>query len=264
MSRFKLGIVAESTRLPVRQVLEQAARMGAQGVQFDAVGDLAPDRLGDTGRREFRTLLRSYNLELSALGCPLRRGLDVADNQQPRIDHVAKVMQLAYELGARRAVVPFPKLPTEPDSPRAATLRESLTALAGVGDRAGSVLCLEAGLDPGDKLRDYLAGYDTASLRVNFDPANFLMNGFDPLASLTALAGRVAHTHARDARRASVSGGPREVPVGAGDIDWMVYVATLESIDYRGFLAVEREAGGLADVAAGVAFLRRFAGPAEG
>jgi L-ribulose-5-phosphate 3-epimerase len=50
------------------------------------------------------------------------------------------------------------------------------------------------------------------------------------------------------------------VPVGAGDLEWMLMMATLESVDYRGFLCVEREAvtTRVADVAAGVAFLRRF------
>jgi L-ribulose-5-phosphate 3-epimerase len=260
MSRFKLGIVLETTGLPPRRALAEAARLGVDGVQIDAAGDLAPDRLGDTGRREFRTLLKSFNLDLSAVNCPLRRGLDVAEDQQQRVEHVRKVMQLAFDLGARKAIVPCPKLPADPATPTAMTLRESLTDLGGQGDRVGTLLCLECGLDAGDKVRDYLSGFDTGSLVVNFDPANFLANGFDPLASLSALAGKVAHTHARDARTTTVSGGSKEVPVGAGDIEWLVYIATLESIDYRGFLVVERQEGEsrFADVAAGVKFLKRF------
>ena len=52
------------------------------GVQVDAVGDLSPDRLTETGRRELKNLLRTYDQELTALNCPLRRGLDVPENQQ--------------------------------------------------------------------------------------------------------------------------------------------------------------------------------------
>ena len=161
-------------------------------------------------------------------------------------------------------IVPLPKVPDDEKAPRAATARESLRDLGAFGDKVGTHLALEAGLDAGDTVRDYMATFDSGSLAVNFDPANFLLNGFDPLSSLAALAGRVIHTHARDGRTATVSGGGREVPVGAGDIEWMVYVATLESIGYRGYLTVDREGGEdrFADVAAGVKFLRRFVPPA--
>jgi sugar phosphate isomerase/epimerase len=261
MTRFNLGVVVESTGLPLRSAVEQAAKWGVEGVQADGVGPLSAHNLSDTGRREFRNLLKSFNLELSAIGCPIRRGLDVADELDRRIDTLQKTMQLAYDLGAKKIVVPCPKLPTDPLSPAALTLRESLTALTRFGDRVGCLVCLEAGLDDGPKLREYLKTFDTGSLAVNFDPANFLVNGHDPLASAVALAGVIAHTHARDARRSSVGSGPEEVAVGAGDIEWMAYVATLESIDYRGYLTVERTVGDnrLNDVAASVRFLRRFA-----
>src|SRR5438552_10604832 len=153
MSRFKLGVVLESTGLPPRRALPEIARLGVRGVQIDAAGDLAPDRLGDTGRREFRTLLKSFNLELSAVNCPLRRGLDVAESHQQRLDHVRKVMQLAFDLGARKVIVPLPKVPDDEKAPRAATARESLRDLGAFGDKVGTQLALEAGLDPGDKVR---------------------------------------------------------------------------------------------------------------
>src|SRR5438094_9620148 len=105
MNRLKLGVRLESLGLPLRKALQYAQSLGVVGVQVDAAGDLSPSRLSATGRREFRHLLRSYNVELTALGCPLRRGLDVAEDQQPRLEHVRKVMQLSFDLGARRVVI---------------------------------------------------------------------------------------------------------------------------------------------------------------
>src|SRR5437764_11057566 len=154
MKPLRIGIVVESTGLPVRQAIAQAAKVAAAGVQVDAVGDLAPDALGETGRREFRNLLRSFNQELAALNVPLRRGLDAAENLQPRLDHLRKVMQLAFDLGSRRVIVPCPKIPDDAASPRAVTLRESLAALGAQGDRVGAVLALEIGFDPAEKVRD--------------------------------------------------------------------------------------------------------------
>src|SRR5262245_2537712 len=205
MKPLRIGIVVESTGLPLRQAVAQDAKVASHGIQADAVGDLAPDALGETGRREFKNLLRSYTQELAALHVPLRRGLDAAENLQPRLDHLRKVMQLAFDLGSRCVVVPFPQLPTDEKSPRAATLRESLIALGQHGDRIGTVLALEVGFDAAEKLKAYLATFDTGSLKVTYDPANMLVHGHDPVASLHALKELLAHVHARDARRASLS-----------------------------------------------------------
>src|ERR1700732_4353368 len=99
MKHFKIGLRLESLDLPLRKALTEASRLAVAGVQIDAVGELAPNNLSQTGRREFRNLLRGYSLELTALGCPLRRGLDSALDQEPRLEHVRKVMTLAYDLG---------------------------------------------------------------------------------------------------------------------------------------------------------------------
>jgi L-ribulose-5-phosphate 3-epimerase len=111
-------------------------------------------------------------------------------------------------------------------------------------------------------LRAFLDRFDTGSLGANFDPANLLMHGFDIYESLRALRAKIVHVHAKDARSARASRAAQEVPLGHGDIDWMQFLSVLEEIEYRGYLAIEREVGDnrLADVAAGVAFLRRFVG----
>lgn len=263
MKPLKIAIVAESTGLDVRAALLAAARVGAQGVQIDGTGALAPDALTATGRREFRNLLRSYDLSLAALNVPVRRGLDVAEDLQPRIERVRKSMQLAFDLGAGRVVVTCPKLPEE-STPRGLLMRESLSALGAYGDRVGCVVALEIGYDPAAKVKDYLATFDTGSLKVTYDPANFLLHGHDPLANLHPLAGRIAHVHARDARSAGLSRGLQEVPVGAGDIDWMAFTATLQVLEFDGFMTVDREQGDdrLTDITNGVKFLKRFALPA--
>ena len=260
MTRFPLGIPLETVGRPARPALAAAGRIGVAGVEAAAVGDFAPDRLGDTGRRELLTLLRSHGLDLAALSCPLRRGLDAAENQAERVEYVRRIMQLAFDLGPRKVVVPLPVVPTDPETPRAKVLREVLRDLAAFGDRIGTRLCLEVGLDTGEAVRDYLAGFDAGSLGVTYDPANFLLNGLDPVANLSALGPVIGLVHARDGRTATVSGGGREVPVGAGDVEWMMLVATLEAVDYRGYIVVDRKTGGqrFADVTAGVEFLRRF------
>jgi sugar phosphate isomerase/epimerase len=262
MNRLQIGIRLESLGLPLRRALAEAGRLGVAGVQADAVGDMAPNVLSETGRREFRHLLRAHNLELTALGCPLRRGLDCAENQQPRIEHVQKTLSLSYDLGPRKVIVQAGSITEDPENPRMHILSESLLALGSYGDRIGAVLALETGLESGSVLAAFLDCFDTGSLSVNLDPANLLLHGFDPYESVQALGRRIVHAHAKDARQASASRAAQEVPLGHGDIDWMKFLGALEEADYRGWLTIERETGEnrLADVAAGVSFLRRLIG----
>jgi L-ribulose-5-phosphate 3-epimerase len=258
MNRIKIGVRLESFGLPLRRALQEAERIGVGGVQVDAVGDLSPNSLSQTGRREFLHLLRSYNLELTALGCPLRHGLDTPENQEGRIDHVRKVMSLSFDLGPRIAIVQAGRVPAD-DAPQP-LLTESLTVLGYHGDRTGTVLALETGLESGAVLRKYLDRFDTGGLGVNLDPANLVTQDFDPYESARALQGKVVHSHAKDARKAGTSRAAQEVALGAGDIDWMRFLSVLEEIEYRGWLVAERETGGGGpqETAAAVGFLRRF------
>ena len=72
------------------------------------------------------------------------------------------------------------------------------------------MLALETGLESGAALNAYLSGFDSGSLAVNLDPANLLMNGFDPYAAARALDRRIAHAHAKDARAAAPAGPRRK------------------------------------------------------
>jgi sugar phosphate isomerase/epimerase len=262
MKHLKIGVRLESLALPLRKALGAVSRLGVAGVQIDAVGDLAPDTLSQTGRREFRNVLRGHGLELTALGCPLRRGLDVAENQERRLEHVRKVMSLAWDLGPGITVVEAGQVPDEKDLERTRLMRDALSNLGVYGDRNGTKLALETGLESGAVLAAWLRSIDSGSLAANLDPANLLLHGFDPVQAARDLREKVVHTHARDCRKASTSRAAQEVPLGYGDIDWMTFVETLEEIEYRGWLTIERESGDnrLADVERGIAFLRRMVG----
>ncbi len=260
MPRLKIGLCLQNLGVPFRRALTEARKLGATGVELDAVGDLAPRALSQTGRREFKHLLHSHDLELAALGCPLRHGLDVAENQQRRIEHVSEVLSLSFDLGARLAVAPLAPLPeTETAQP---LLREALAAIGRHGDRIGATLAFETGPASGAALQPFLASIDSGSLAACLSPGDLLAHGHDPEASARALAARVVYIRATDARHVGVGRGIRLVPLGHGDIDWLSMLATLEEIGYHGWLMVQTAGGAdaLAEAAAGIAFLRRLVG----
>lgn len=95
------------------------------------------------------------------------------------------------------------------------------------------------------------------ALGFNFDPANLLLAGMDPVDFIVELGPRIRHVHAKDGqlvrRNAGRSGllahGPWNradrgfrfrIP-GWGDLDWREIITELQVAGYRGVLAVEHE-----------------------
>lgn len=256
------------------------------GIELEATGDFSPQQLSQTGRRELRNILRSHDLELSALSCPLRRGLDVAENQQPRIEHVRDVLSLSYDLGARLVTVFAGKIPeatsdatsaeTPPPAPsklllggasllsgalagtaRASDperLEEALRDLGRHGDKVGATLALETGAEGAEALDRYLARFDSGSLAACLNPGQLLLARHDPVLAARTLKRRVAYVRGTEARYQGAA--LRLVPVGQGDIDWLQMLGAFAEIEYRGWLTVEGE--NRAEAGQAVAFLRRL------
>jgi L-ribulose-5-phosphate 3-epimerase len=255
---MRLGVRLESLGLPFRNALSAASRLAVAGVQFDATGELHPDRLSATGRREITHLLRSYSLELTTLHCPLRHGLDHAPNLDARLAHLQKAMTLSCDLGARLVIVDGGRIPEKDDDPRMATLREALIALGAHADRIGATLSLETGMDSGERFATFLNSLSASGLGVNYDPGNFLVHGFDPVAQIAPLKGLIVHAHAHDAKMGSSGKLAGSVAVGAGDVDWFALIGHLAATEYRGWLVVETDEPDAAAVETGVNLLRRL------
>ncbi len=262
MSQVRIGIRLEALNRPLRQAVTVAAGFGIPGVQLDAIGDLAPDQLSQTGRRALKHLLHSHNLELTAIGCPLRYALSVEQNAEGRIAHVKKVLNLAYDLGPRRAIVSPGAIPSDEGGTGRVLFMDALRQLGGHAERVGSTLALDAGLDPPDKLKALLEQLPAGGLGVNLDPATLLTRGHDPAEAVRVLHGLIVHAHARDARLVGADREAQDVPLGHGDIDWIAFLGALEEVGYHGWLTIKRAAGPdpAAEITDAIAFLRRLGG----
>ena len=124
-------------------------------------------------------------------------------------------------------------------------LRERVLFLADAAQRKNVLLLMETGQETAQSLRDFLAELSHPALGVNFDPANMVLYGKgNPVYALETLKPWVKHVHIKDARKSSVSDQwGEEVPWSEGDFNNEEFLNTLNSIDYKGALAIEREAG---------------------
>jgi sugar phosphate isomerase/epimerase len=255
---MKIGFRLESLGLPLRAALGAASCMGVAGVQLDATADLNPKKLSATGRREIVQLLRSHGLQLTALYCPLRHGLDHAPNLEARLAHLQLAMAMSCDLGARLVIVDFYGIPQNEDDQCMATLREALIALGNHADRIGATLALQTGSEPGVRFASFLGSLPANSLRVNFDPANFLIHGFDPAQQISLLKNLIVHVHAHDAKKGSSGKLTGSLAVGAGDVDWFAVVGNLAAIEYRGWLVVKAKDRDRLAIETGVSVLKRL------
>ena len=239
MIRHALGLRLDSSR-PVRDQIHEAARMGARGVVLEAIGDLSPLRLCETGRRELRHLLRTMELSLVALSLPTRRSFDTTDQLDDRIRRADLAFALAYELGTNLVLSRVGQVPPEDDRERREAFTNAISSLGQRADHRGVRLALETGSEPGQRLKTFLDSLDMVSLAASVDPASLLRGGIDPVATSRELSTWVAHAYAGDATGSAGGAAPNPRGLGfpAGALDWEEYLGALEEIGYRGFLTV--------------------------
>jgi sugar phosphate isomerase/epimerase len=239
MIRHPLGLRLDPDR-PVRDQIYEAARLGAKGVVLDAIGDLAPQRLGETGRREVRHILRTVELSLIAVSLPTRRPFDTTDQLDDRIRRADSAFAMAYELGTNLVLARVGAVPPQDDAARREVFTNAVRELGQRTDRRGVRLAIETGAEPGETLRSLLEALGLPTLGASIDPASLLQTGIDPIRTVRELAGWVAHAYAKDATGAAgvAAVNPRGFGFPPGALDWEEYLGALEEVGYHGFLTV--------------------------
>jgi sugar phosphate isomerase/epimerase len=239
MIRNPLGLRLDPER-PVRDQLYEAARLGAKGVVVDAIGDLAPHRLSETGRREVRHILRSVELALVAVSLPTRRPFDTTEQLDDRMRRAEAAFAMAFELGTDVVLARVGAVPPEDDADRRRVFTDAVRELGLRADHRGVRLAIEAGTEPGAALRAFLESLGVPALAASIDPAHLLQIGIDPVQAARELADWVVHAYANDASGTGriAAPNPRGFGFPPGALDWEEYLGALEEIAYRGFLTV--------------------------
>jgi len=254
MQGLKVGVFADNLGLGVWEGIHKAAEIGADGIQiYTTHGEMLPENLTPARRRELRALIADLGLTLSATCSDFGAGLvDEARNRE-LLPKIKANIDLAVDLGTGIITTHIGRVPEDRADPVWSTLARALNEIGAYAQARGVVLATETGPEPGSTLRALLDSLDTEAIRVNFDPANFILYGYDHRQALDDLREYIVHTHAKDAKR-----GQGEVPLGEGEVDFTWYVGKLRAFGYQGFYTIEREAGRdpVGDVKKAIAFLR--------
>lgn len=281
MTRFPIGIMADSLRLPFADSIRKAKELGADGVQLYAVeGEMAPENMTPSLLAEKRAVLADSGLAVSALCGDLGgHGFTRREENGWKIERSKRIVDLALELGSRVVTTHIGVVPADASCDTYRILQEACNALAEYAARCGAFFAVETGPEPALRLRTFLDSLDSKGVAVNLDPANLVMvTGDDPVAAVHTLGDYIVHTHAKDGvmlRQTDpqvvydffAEGGIGdlrlgecflEVPLGEGSVPFPAYLEALRAIGYNGFLTIEREVGAnpAADISKAVAYLK--------
>lgn len=159
--------------------------------------------------------------------------------------NIQAVADIAQKLGLKLVTLHAGFLPHEPPDPAFQKLLKRITLIAELFAAKHIDLGFETGQETADTLRAFLQQLNKPNVGVNFDPANMILyDKGDPIAALRVLGPWLKQCHIKDAVKTKAPGTwGEEVPVGAGQVDWRAFFETLDKLNFKGGLAIEREAG---------------------
>ena len=276
MAKLKIGLALWSigstgTEDQLKQRLKTAVEIGVKSVQLWCVDNgpnslcvLDPDRCVGAKRPAMHELVQSYGLAISGFCAQLEgpstpghgwpgSALSNPQDLKERVEKTKKSLKLAADFGSPVVTTHPGEIPADKTSPAYKTMNKSCTEIARYGEEVGGIFCIETGQEPAKMLRSFLEDVDSKALMVNYDPANMLRHGV--VEGVKTLAPLIVHTHAKDDNPET-----KLATVGEGSVPWDEYIATLRSIGYDGWYALEDESGKdvINSLKRGRAFLERY------
>lgn len=274
---FKIGVIIDSFRSGLKEGILKSKEAGAQGIQLYAThGQAAPENMDKKKIQELRDFISSNGLEIAAVCGDLGgHGFSVKEDNDWRIEKSKRILDLAAELGTNVVTTHIGVIPESKDHPRWRVLYDACEELSDYANSIGSYFAIETGPERAVVLKEFLDSLTSKGVRVNLDPANFVMvTGDRPVDAVRILGEYIVHTHAKDGimlfkKDPEVIYGIiedahkdetafKEVPLGEGDVDFVTYLKALSESGYDGYLTIERETGddpGL-DIRKAVTFLK--------
>lgn len=245
------------TQEPAEQVARTLAGLGYDGVEW-TMAHLNPNADWQVARRAVEAT-HTAGLEISELVVQQDPVTFDEGRRAAAIETTLKAIDLAAELGIETLNVFTGPAPWDPSAPK---LNGDLTERM-AWDQVSSafevwltraeqrkvVLAVETVF--GMLVHDYYTllelnrRFCSSALRVNWDPSHSVLHGQDPIFPITALGGKIAHFHLKDAVGTAQSLDLMAFPMlGEGRVDWTAFFAAASEINYQGFYSVEFESFG--------------------
>ncbi|MGI6083694.1 MAG: sugar phosphate isomerase/epimerase family protein [Limnochordia bacterium] len=261
---MRLSVRLQNFNLPPQQALPLAKEMGLDGVQLTiGSGPHAPENLDAEARQRLKETIARLGLVITAAGAGGPEFVyDDPERRPTLLARTREVIRLAADLEIPVCISHIGIIPEDESDPVRAHMVASISAAAQIAADHGVVMAIETGPESPFVLRSFIDEVDSPALKVNYDPANFViwpallakrsdrqydereaLEAFIPTEGVNLLGPHIVHVHAKDAL-VEPSGESRETPLGEGWVRWNRFFDLLERYGFDGYIAIERERSG--------------------
>ena len=208
---------------------------------------------------EVKAFTQEYGIEITAFWCgwegprfwnftegPETLGIVPVAYRAQRVQNLLDGAAYARLLGIRDVVTHMGFIPENMTDPAWPGTVAAIKAVARDLKRFGQNLLFETGQETPVVLLRVIEAVNTGNLYINLDPANLILYGkANPVDALDVIGDYVRGVHAKDGfYPANGRELGKEVKVGAGKVNFPLFLRTLKAHGYDGSLTIEREIEG--------------------
>ena len=239
----------------VEVAIDSAQAAGFVGIELAIGGSAFPIDVTKARCQEIRRYLTSRNMVCETLACGATWGANPASNDPAiralSIEQHSAALERAGWLGCK-AMLMVPGVVGSPITPNEHVrydhaiqrVREAMTKLLPVAERAGVDLCLENvwnGMFYSPlELIQFIDSFSSKRLGIYFDIGNGLGLHQDPAHWIELLGKRIRRIHAKDFKHAFNWQGTYDFcQIGEGDVRWSEVMAALRAVGYTSTVVAE-------------------------
>ncbi|OPA74783.1 xylose isomerase [Paenibacillus selenitireducens] len=220
---------------------EQIAVLQSEGIsylEFRSVWDKNVLKMNDDELQMVLSELENHQIRVSAIGSPIGK-ISIVDDFEPHLLELDRAISVAKRIDTKYIRI-FSFIIPEGEDPR--KYREEvlhrMKAMVERAEKADVVLLLENehGMygDVPERCSDVLTACDSPSLRLTFDPGNFVQCGVKPVSeAYHVLKPYIEYVHIKDVLNG------KEIPAGEGEGELLELIELLQTTGYNGFLSLE-------------------------
>ncbi len=230
----------------MKQIGIHKLQLALDPLREDGAWKDAGKQLTDAGLSFIGGMFGSVGEDYSTLESIKKTGGVVPDETWPKTwAKVQATVPIAKDLGLNYIMFHAGFLPHDAKDPNFKKLLGRVEQVAGAFSTAGITVGLETGQEEAATLLQFFKHVSARNIGINFDPANMILyDKGEPVESLRLLAPHVKQCHIKDATKTQVPGTwGAEVVVGTGQVRWKDFFKVLSDAGFKGYMAIEREAG---------------------